>query len=362
MENKENFTEIYGTGCAGRRGNVPKNQTTIYDIAKDANVSAATVSRVLNNSSKVFPETFERVQQSIKKLDYQPNLMSRSLAKKDNRNILIVLPNIANPFYADIVMGMIEISRLNKYEPLISITDLRADMELHCMDMISNNQASGAVVLGCELIDEGVLKKLEKYPVVQCCEYNELIDAPRISIDNRKAAHQAVNYLYDVGHRKIAFIGSTNKCVSSIERLEGYKQALKDKALELNEKYIELADATYSYSSACDVARRLLSLPDRPTAIFAISDVMAMAVVNVAKSMRIEIPEELSVFGCDDIEYARMSNPSISTINQSGYTMGKRAMKMLVDLLNDEYIPEKKQFIEHKILIRNSTGKLADKK
>ena len=333
---------------------------TIRDVARCAKVSTATVSRTLNNPEMVQKETLIKVREAIQKLNYAPNQMGSRLRKLHTRIVLIIMPNISNPFYSDIVEGMIDVARDERYEASICLTQLHADQEMKYMDMLIGNHADGAITLGCELTDPRVIERMKKCQVVQCCEYCKDAGAPHISIDNYAAAFQAVKNLIDIGHKRIGFIGSTNTCVSSIERFEGYKKSLENASLEYSEDIVMYADANYSFSSAHSVSLKMLSPPNRPTAIFAISDMMALAAIAAARSIGIKVPDQLSVFGCDNIEVSRSSTPPISTIDQSGYIMGKRAMKMLIDILENRYVPETEIFVEHKILIRESTGALAN--
>lgn len=333
---------------------------TLRDVARCAKVSTATVSRTLNTPELVQKETQIKVHEAIRKLNYVPNQMGSRLRKFHTRNVLIIMPNISNPFYSDIVEGMLDVTRDEQYEASICLTRLHADQEVKYMDMLIGNHADGAITLGCELTDPRVIERMKRCRVVQCCEYSKDVGIPHISIDNYTAAYQAVKYLIDIGHKRIGFIGSTNTCVSSVERFEGYKKSLENASLDFSEDIVMYADANYSFSSAYSASVKMLSLPNRPTAIFAISDVMAFAVISAARTIGIKVPEQLSVFGCDDVEVSRSSIPPISTIGQSGYTMGKRAMKMLIDILENRYVPETEIFVEHKILIRESTGALAN--
>lgn len=337
------------------------SDVTIRDVARMAKVSTATVSRVINNPERVTEETQAKVHRAIDVLHYTPNVMGSRLRKRHSRTVLIIMPNISNPFYSDIVEGIMDVARDDQYETSICLTRLQAELELKYLNMLIGNQADGAVMLGCELTDPKVISRLKKCCVVQCCEYSKTAKLPHISINNLEAAYEAVKYLVDIGHRRIGFLGSTNACVSSLERFEGYKKCLAYASLEYDENIVMFADASYSFSSAYSVSQKLLSRPDRPTAIFAISDVIAWAAIRASQALGISVPEELSVFGCDDVEISRNVKPSISTINQSGYTMGKRAMKMLIALLENRYVPETEIFVDHQILIRESTSTLANR-
>ena len=337
-----------------------KENVTIYDVARKSKVSTATVSRVINKPFEVSEDTKIRVYEAIKELKYVPNINGKKLRKTSNKSIAIIMPNISNPFYSDIVRAIDDTARKNQYETTICLTDLNADFELKYLDSITSGQYGGAILIGCELRDPRVVERLKKCKVVQCCEYNEDADAPHISINNFQASYQAVKYLIDLGHKRIGFIGSTNKCISSIERYQGYMQCLNDSGCMASERYVSFADAQYSYNSAFYVAKRMLLDKDRPTAIFTISDTMAVAVLNAARVLNISVPQELSVFGCDNVDISKIVYPDISTIDQPRYMIGERSMKLLIDQLEENYIPEKNIYVDHKILVRTSTSTCKD--
>ena len=333
-----------------------KNQVTIKDVAREANVSIATVSRVINNQDKVKPETVQKIKAAMEKLNFHPNALGRNLRKMESRMILIILPSISNPFFSKIVDGMGEVAMNNGYNIMICPTKFQINAQKRYMNLIATRQAEGAVFLACEPQDKEIVDLCEHYPVLQCGDYNEKLNLPRISIDNKMAAYQVTKYLLDMGHKRIGFIGSVNNSVSSLQRLEGYKEALRNAGVGIDETLIAFADSDYSYTSAGVVVRKMLDKEKRPTAVFAISDIMAIAVMNAAKEMGFGIPDNLSIFGFDDIEMASMTEPKISSVNQSNYIMGKRAMRMLLDILENRELPERQVYVEHQLLIRGSTG------
>jgi len=292
----------------------------------------------------------------MEKLNFYPNALGRNLRKMESRMILIILPSISNPFFSQIVDGMGEIAMNNGYNIMICPTKFQTNAQKRYMNLIATRQAEGAVFLASEPQDREIVNLCEQYPVLQCGDYNEKLDLPRISINNRLAAYQVTKYLLDMGHTRVGFIGSVNNSVSSVLRLEGYQDALAEAGIEQDNSIIAYADSDYSYNSAGAVVRRMLSMPDRPTAIFAISDIMAIAAVNVAKEMGFGVPADISIFGFDDIEMASMTEPKISSVNQSNYIMGKRAMGMLLDILGGKELSERQVYVEHQLLIRGSTG------
>ncbi|WP_243009132.1 LacI family DNA-binding transcriptional regulator [Clostridium sp. AM58-1XD] len=289
---------------------------TIADVAREAGVSVATVSRVLNKNGPVSPAALEKVHIAINKLNYQPNVWGRRLRKKESRMLLIFVPAISNPFYAAIVSGIEDEARKNRYGTMLCITNGDKVREREFMELLFDGQADGAVLLCVDKDDKDIKKTAEKVPLVQCCEFCEDADIAHVTVDNFEAAKQVVRYLHSLGHEKIGFIGSVNHFISSEERQKGYEEAMKEAGLPVRNEYMVNADRDYSFQSGIAAGRQLLSLNDRPTAIFCISDVLAMGAIRAAEGMGIKISRDLSVVGFDDVEYATMMNPMLTTVSQ----------------------------------------------
>lgn len=330
---------------------------TIADVAKEAGVSVATVSRVLNKNGPVSPAALEKVNLAITKLNYQPNVWGRRLRRKESRMILIFVPTISNPFYASIVSGIQDEARSRRYGTMLCITNGDKVREREFLELLFDGQADGAVMLCVDKEDRDVREIAEKVPIVQCCEFCKDADISHVSIDNFAASEQVVRYLYSLGHRKIGFIGSVNKFISSEERRMGYEAALREAGLTVRTEYLAYADRDYSFQSGIAAAKELLNLSDRPTALFCISDVLAMGAIRAADSLKIRVPEQLSVVGFDDVEYATMLNPMLTTVSQPLYPLGKTSAQMLIEQI-ESGVGKKEIFLGHKLVIRDSTASI----
>jgi len=327
--------------------------STIQDVAKAAGVSVATVSRVINNSKSVSDETRELVLETIKKLNYQPNLLGRNLRRAETRLILILLPSISNPFYSKLVKGAEDVAHKNGYNVMLCNTDSDIKRERVYLEHLKNRLADGLIFMSPEIDKDELTNISKKYPVVQCSEYKEGADVPRISIDNMAAAYKAVKHLIGIGHRRIGMISVRNEYVSTKQRELGYRKALEDSGIDFDSTLIKYG--SYGFRSGLRAAKQMLSMENRPTAIFAISDSMAIGAIRAAKESGLKVPADLAVVGFDDISFASMCEPPLTTISQPKYDLGCAAMEMLLAQIQGKPFETKEVVLEHELIIRQST-------
>lgn len=331
---------------------------TIADVAKEAGVSVATVSRVINKNGPVSPKSLEKVNMAIARLNYQPNVWGRRLRRKESRMILIFVPNIRNPYYASIVSGIEDTARNANYGTMLCITNQDKMREQEFIELLYNGQADGAVFLYSDKNDRGIKKLSAEMPIVQCCEFSRDSEDSHVSIDNFAAARQAVQYLTSLGHERIGFVGSDNQFISSEYRQKGFEAGLLEAGIPLDKKILAYGDRDYSFASGIHAGKELLSLPksERPTAVFCISDVLALGVIRAARNMGLKVPEELSVIGFDDVEYATMFDPMLTTISQPRYSLGKTSAEMLLKQI-EAGEADSAVYLEHKLILRDSTAR-----
>lgn len=328
---------------------------TINDVAQKAGVSVATVSRVINGNSKVSPETVKKVKQAIAELNYRPNLLGRALRKTKSERILVLLPNISNPFYAEIVKGIEDVANKNGYSIMLCNTDSDLQREKKYIKMLKSHLADGAIIMASEMTCEELTELAREIPIVQCCEYKVGLPITHVSIDNEMAAYKAVNHLIGLGHKKIAFIGAKNQFLSSALRKEGYIRALTEAGIEFNPAYCGYGN--YSYKSGFRAMKQLLALDPRPTAVFCISDMMAIGAIRSAMEENLRVPEDLAVCGFDNIYFSRMFKPTLTTVSQPMYDLGCMAMEVLTNIIEDKGTETMHYIMEHELIIRESTVK-----
>jgi LacI family transcriptional regulator, repressor for deo operon, udp, cdd, tsx, nupC, and nupG len=327
--------------------------STIQDVAKEAKVSVATVSRVLNNSPLVLPDTKQSVLAAISTLNYQPNLLGRNLRRTETKMILVLLPTIANPFYSRLVKGMEDAAHACGYNIMLCNTDSDKNREEVYLELLKKRLADGVIFMAPEI----ELKELDKTsfisPTVQCCEYREGSKVSHVSIDNLRAAKDAVVHLIKCGYSRIGHISCKNNFVSTIQRKNGYKNALEEAGIPFDPELTAYGD--YGFNSGYKAANRLLSLDKRPEAIFAISDIMAIGAIKAIREKGLTIPADISVMGFDDISFASMYDPPLSTVSQPKYELGKTAVELLMRQLDKNNNGPEDIILPHKLIIRGST-------
>ena len=329
------------------------SSSTIQDVAKAAGVSVATVSRVLNKSSSVSAETEKLVLDAIKQLDYRPNLLGRNLRRTETRLVLALLPNISNPFYSKVVKGIEDIGHKNGYNVMLCNTDADPDREKLYLDLLKNRLADGVIFMAPCLSREELTGIGQRFPVVQCCEYKEGAKVSHVSIDNFAASQKAIRHLVSLGHRRIGLISSKNDFLSTRHREEGYRKVLLDAGLEPDDSLVVYGH--YSFYSGLRAMNGLLDLKDRPTAVFCISDSMAVGAIRAARERGLRIPQDLAVVGFDNITFAAMCSPMLTTISQPKYDLGATAMELLLKQIRGGMKERLDLILDYELIIREST-------
>lgn len=327
---------------------------TIAEVAKEAQVSVATVSRVINNNGFVSAESRVKVENAIKKLNYEPNMLGRNLRRSESRVILALLPNISNPFYAKIIQGIEDTAIKNEYNVILCQTDCNPEREANYLNLLKQKLADGVINLD-PIIDKSYLSQIGKrYPVIQCCEYSDDLDVPYVTIDNKEAAYKAVKHLISIGCRNIALINTDEKFLYARQRKEGYFAALSDSDIGIKPEFI--VNGNLDFDSAQSAVKYLLSLDIKPDAIFAVSDILAIGALKAASDLNIKVPEDLAVAGFDNIPNAKMVTPALTTVSQPMYEIGTEACKMILQKLNGEK-NVLNRVLNTELIIRESTLK-----
>ena len=329
---------------------------TIEEVAKYAGVSVATVSRVLNGTT-VKPAAEEKVRSAIRDLDYIPNQSARNLRRNESRVILTLAPNFSNPFYSHILTGIGDMAHGRGYSVLICNSGGNADIEQHFLKMLDSHRADGAIVLGCHMDYGWLADYARRFHIVQCCEYVPEVNCPSVSIDNYAAALETVRYLHSLGHRRIAMLGAGNKYISTHLRREGYRDAMAEAGLPVPAGFYAEADADYSFTSGQAAAKKLMAQEERPTAIFCVSDILALGAISAAQEMGLSVPEQLTVTGFDDVDYTTMFHPYLTTVAQPCYEMGRMSVELLVAMLRGKDAPPVgRNFVPYRFVERESSA------
>jgi len=330
----------------------PNRPIKMEDVAKLANVSPSTVSRVLSGSSLVASETRKRVLEAIKILNYKPNRLGRNLRKLTSKIVMVVFPDITNPFFARIIQGAEEVARKRGYYVLLGDTRNNLELEEEFIELAKERLVDGVILATARIPREKILSLSLQVPLVLACEYLEGSWIPTVSIDNIKAAYEATEYLIKLGHKRIAFINGPDGIILSKDRLEGYKKACEENNIQIDQHLIEEGD--FTVESGYKIMKRFLLTSEKPTAVFAANDEMAVGAIKAVKEGGYNVPADISVIGFDDIPLCRLVDPQLSTISQPTYEIGKQAMEMLLDIIEDKSLEEKRVILPHKLIIRES--------
>ena len=328
----------------------------IYSVAKRAGVSTATVSRVLSRPDVVAPRTRRKVMRAIELLRYVPNAAGKNLRTLKSGKLLVTVPDISNPFFSLILQGIEDTALREGYAVLVGDTQHDVKREERYAQMFKCREADGLIFLGHRLPKEvaALVRSMAPRcaPVVNGCEFSPGLGVPSVHIDNAKAAYEAMDHLYQLGHRRIGVITGPLASPLSRDRLRGAKaRATKEEAEEM----CTVTQGDFSIESGAVASERLLGADAPPTAIFCFNDEMAMGVLQTAKRRGLRVPDALSLVGFDDIRFARCIDPPLTTIAQPMRAIGEGTVRLLLDILGGCTTPPESVTLPHTLIIREST-------
>lgn len=333
---------------------------TIKDIAKKANVSITTVSRVLNNKPEgVGAATRKRVRKIIKEHNYRPNITARSMITKQTATFGLIIPDIRNPFFPELVRGVEDYSNRHQYNVFLCNTDGDTQREIEYLRLMKEKNVDGIIYTYSYTSMEKKVADLFLTNDIPAVLLDRGLDDGKFSqvyIDNEKAGYIATKHLIEHSHRHIGCIIGPAQIQNSVARLEGYKRAMNDFDLMVDEAWI--VSGEYQMEGGYKAAKQILK-DESVTAIFAFNDLMAFGVYQAAMELKINIPKDLSVVGFDNIKYNELLVPKLTTIEQPTYQMGEIATDLLLQQIQGKSNAEKKTvLLEPSLIIRDSTWKL----
>lgn len=332
-----------------------KETVTIYDVAHEAGVSMATVSRVVNGNPNVKPTTRKKVLEVIRSLGYRPNAVARGLASKKTTTVGVIIPDISNAFYAELTRGIEDIATMYHYNIILSNSDLQTEKELKLIEALLEKQVDGLLYLGGELTDQHhEIFSATSVPVVLAATHDPKEEQSFVTIDQKAAATEATSVLIEEGHQKIGMIsGPLTDSINGYSRYQGYQEALSHHGLDFNEDFVRIGN--YRYASGYQAMQELLASDSGCSAVFAASDEMAVGAIHAALDAGKKVPEELSVIGFQDIPLANQVRPLLSTIHVPMYDIGAVAMRLLTKLMNEEEVESSQVFLQYHVELRQST-------
>ena len=332
----------------------PAARTTITDVARTAGVSVATVSKVINDRYGVAASTAERVREVIDQLGYESSLVARSL-RSSRTGVLGVLVAEFEPFSTELLKGLSRAAQGSGYE-LLAWSGGATPPEHVGWEHRSLSRLSGTLIDGAVLVTPTVVDGQYRIPVVAIDPHTGPSALPSVDSDNFAGACTAVQHLLDLGHRRIGFLAGRPDLESARLREEGYRRTMAAAGLTVDEDLVRVGG--FRPATADGPAAELLRLPDRPTAVFAANDLSAIRTVEVARSLGLRVPEDLSVVGFDNIPESALAYPPLTTVSQPLHRMGEVAMEMLLTLVRGGELDLHHQRLRTDLVVRSSTRAL----
>jgi LacI family transcriptional regulator len=301
--------------------------STIRDVARLAGVSVATVSAVLNSKGTVSEKLIKRVTSAAKALDYHPDHVARSLKVRNTHTVGVVVPDITNPFFPEVIQGAENEARGNGYSVILCNTNEDGVLEKHYLRSLFSRRVDGAML--CSTLPyagEHLLR--ERFPVVLVDRTIPGFVGGMVTTDNRRAAYEATNHLIGLGHTRIAIItGRLDLSVGS-ERVEGFRKAMQECHLPIRDEYFRCGDFLLESGYRCGM--ELLKLAEPPTAVFSCNSSMTLGLMRALSELRVRCPGQVSVVGFDDFVWNQAFSPRLTTVAQPSFELGRRAMQMLI--------------------------------
>jgi DNA-binding LacI/PurR family transcriptional regulator len=330
-------------------------KATIYDIAKEAGVSIATVSKVMNGKGRISAETRSAVFAIMERLDFQPSVIASALTGKKTFTLGLLVPDVSNPFFAEIARAIEDQGHQLGYSVVMCNTDNKDEKIERYISLLLQKSVDGIIIATGierkEILEQLLVKGL---PIVLIARELPLIAVDTVVVDDYVGGCMAANHLLQIGHSEIAFLAESQKVSSSRERMRGFRQTMLDAGLTLNEQWLKVCD--YKVEDGNSKALELLQEDRRPTAIFACNDMLAVGALQAAMQMKINVPSELSIISFDNTILSSVTNPPLTTIAQPMEQMGKLAVDLIVENIKEENHQKQRIVLRPELIIRESTS------
>lgn len=332
-------------------------KVTIKDIAKEADVSITTVSRVLNNKPDVSPETKKKIQEVIDKLGYNPNTIARGLVLNKTYTIGLIIPDISNPFFPEVAHGIEHKARELGYSVIFYNTNNDRKAEKYAIELMKSKRVDG-IILSLSIENEKELDKLaeEKFPIVELDRKVPDSHFPTVTIDNVKSAYQATRHLVELGHTRIAHITGDLGTQTGLDRLAGFKKVIEEFHLEVRDSWIQ--EGNYSREAGYRKMKYLLGLWEKPTAVFAANDLIAIGAYQAVIEEDLKIPDDISIIGLDDIDMASIVRPGLTTMRFPKHELGQKAAEILIKEIENPNLERNDVILDTELVVRGSTKEL----
>ncbi|MBU3020248.1 LacI family DNA-binding transcriptional regulator [Aestuariibacter sp. A3R04] len=329
--------------------------TNIKKVSELAGVSTATVSRTLKTPSLVNVKTREKVMIAVKQAGYRPNWLASSVKSGKSNSIVVLVPNLVNPFFMRIIEGIENAAQERGYTVLLGDTQGDQQRENEYASMVLSNRADGLIQLDHSFpFSEADAELAEKVPMVSVCE--RIVDKPYpyIELDNYAAGRAVMNHLISYGHKKFGFIAGQRSSLIFQDRLAGMKSAMAEEGIPFDESY--LVGASYDLDTGVSGAKELLAKSEQPTAICCFNDDIAMGALYELTRCGLSVPNDISITGFDNVRVSGYVNPPLTTVDQPAFDMGQRAVNVLIKMIKNEPLARKREILPFQLLERESSG------
>ncbi|MBT9170163.1 MAG: Catabolite control protein A [Actinobacteria bacterium] len=332
---------------------------TIIDVAKRAGVSKSTVSKILTDKPYVSHETREKVMKAIAELGYRPNAIARSLVRNVTKTIGLIISDITNPFFPEIVRGIEDKASEMGYNIFICNSDAKVEREEAYLELLLEKRVDGIIFTSARITDTRIADlRRHNFPFILVSRTLPDVQTDYVVVDNRAGAYLAVEHLISLGHQRIAHITGPKDASGALDRLWGYQKAMADHGLKTDAELVKEGD--FREQGGYLATKELLSLSSAPTAIFAANDFIAIGALQAINEAGLEVPEDISLVGFDNIHLAGLTRINLTTINQPRYKMGLMATEVLIERIEGKRGPGPVQLVlEPELVIRSSTKRLA---
>lgn len=329
-----------------------KQTITIYDVAREAGVSMATVSRVVNGNPNVKPSTRKKVSEVIERLDYRPNAVARGLASKKTTTVGVIIPNVTNLFFSSLARGIDDIASMYKYNIILANSDENYEKEIQVFNTLLSKQVDGIIFMGHNISDE-MKKEVQRTntPVVFAGTVLTEEDFYTVNIDYREATKEVVGQLLENKRRVALVTGPNEYVINRSHRNLGYMDALKQYGQELDEDL--LFQKAYAYKDGEKLVNQLLEVD--ATAAFVSQDEVAVGILNALQDRGIKVPEEFEIVASNNSPITQYVRPQLTSIQFPLYDVGAVSMRLLTKIMNSEEIDEKQIILPYKMIKRGTT-------
>ncbi len=318
----------------------------------------ATVSRVINNEKYVNDDLRQQILQVISEMGYQPDAIARGLRTKSTNVISLVIPDINNPYFPEVARGVQSVADEYEYVVILCNTDRVVKREQKFVNILNQQRVEGIIInpSGSTRGEMDLLNRLN-IPVVLISSQDILPDFDIVMVDNIQGSMLAIDHLVNLGHRRIGLVGGSREVSSGEQRYKGYLQAHTKYGISVENDLI--TEGSFDHNGGYECMKKLLALKNHPTAVFAANDIMAIGAVSAIFESGLKIPDDISIIGFDDIAYARMMYPKLTTISQPKFEMGVIATKMLFERVTGQEIPKpRRKILSHSLVVRDTTSKI----